>query len=456
MPHRTVDDFEARWAGYLAANGEFGDQVGLRAAAAVQQWMGEPPEGVAGRGPLLDEQERLWDSITRAVRLEIARRVEFNGLINALRNDLAERTDTAVERWAERIGEAADRVEQWETSADPASVRILHGVAAAMLEPMPQAEPGTVDNDVHDAIRLVLTELLTGVGETREIADGRDIAELMNALCDDFAALLDIPSTDPSWRRSRAKTASWFDPEPVPLRPDQGYRFPSGEQFHVRVEFPDDPENAHQAISQDSSMQVSLLTMDLVGSDAELARILGLYLGILDETPQQRWPGQDDRLVFHRDDMLVSKNQRIAIPRRNRVYGDESVMWLGSRGGRLLPRHLAQLEESTRAYGFRPGSADAGSPTLAAIRPEDFGSVAQWRARTLDTLLSQKDIDVDSVMDGLRSVGGNRVAVKGLSRAFQAHTGRELDSVLPDVLDGEDADQRGCPMWIPPGCRSVS
>ncbi|WP_190822925.1 protein-glutamine glutaminase family protein [Saccharopolyspora pogona] len=526
VPHRTVDDFEARWAGYLAANGEFGDQVGLRAAAAVQQWMGERPEGVAGRGPSVDEQERLWDSITRAVRLEIARRVEFNGLINALRNDLAERTDTAVERWAERIGEAADRVEQWETSADPASVRILHGVAAAMLEPMPQAEPGTVDNDVHDAIRLVLTELLTGVGETREIADGRDIAELMNALCDDFAALLDIPSTDPSWRRSRAKTASWFDPEPVPLRRDQweklrqakpdfsvrselwevaghstprsivgdeqlvrydvrrikvkgrwvqeytlkffletdslmgsidratcvekvraaadryfnqGYRFPSGEQFHVRVEFPDDPENAHQAISQDSSMQVSLLNMDPVGSDAELARILGLYLGILDETPQQLWPGYDDRGVFHRDDMPVSKNQRIAIPRRNRVYGDESVMWLGSRGGRLLPRHLAQLEESTRAYGFRPGSADAGSPTLATVRPEEFGSVAQWRARTLDKLLSQKDIDVDSVMDALRSVGGKRVAVEGLHRAFQAHTGRELDSALADVLGGEDA-----------------
>ncbi|MEV5542341.1 protein-glutamine glutaminase family protein [Saccharopolyspora shandongensis] len=331
------------------------------------------------------------------------------------------------------------------------------------------------------------------------------------------AETVDIPSTDPSWLRSRAKTASWFDPEPVPLRRDQwekvrqakpdfsvqselwevagnstprsivgteqlvrydvrrikvegrwvqeytlkfflendslmgsidratvveklraaadryfnqGYRFPSGEQFHVRVEFPDDPENAHQAISQDGSMQVS---------HAELARILGLYLGILDETPQQRWPGYDDRGVFHRDDMPVSKNQRIAIPRRNRVYGDESVMWSGSRGGRLLPRHLAQLEESTRAYGFRPGAADAGSPTLAAIRSEDFGSVAQWRASTLDKLLSQKEIDVDSVMDALRSVRGKRIAVEGLYREFQAHTGRKLDSVLADVLGGEDA-----------------
>ncbi|SDZ38278.1 hypothetical protein SAMN05216215_106629, partial [Saccharopolyspora shandongensis] len=509
VPSRTVDDFEARWAGYLAANGEFGDQVGLRAAAAVQRWMGERPEGVAGRGPSVDEQERLWDSITRAVRLEISRRAEFNGLINALRNDFAERTDTAMKLWAYRIGEAANRVEQWEASADPASVRIVHGVATAMLDPMPQAEPGTVDNGVHDAILLVLTELLT---------DGRDIAELMNALYADFVTLLDIPSTDPSWLRSRAKTASWFDPEPVPLRRDQweklrpakpdfsvqselrevagystprsivgteqlvrydvrrikvegrwvqeytlkffletdslmgfidratvveklraaagryfnqGYRFPSGEQFHVRVEFPDDPENVHQGISQDSSI--------LMDSDAELARILGLYLGILDETPQQRWPGYDDRGVFHRDDMPVSKNQRIAIPRRNRVYGDESVMWSGSRGGRLLPRHLAQLEESTRAYGFRPGAADAGSPTLAAIRPEDFGSVAQWRASTLDTLLSQKDIDVDSVMDALRSVRGKRVAVEGLYREFQEHTGRELDSVLADVLGGEDA-----------------
>ncbi|MGI8307259.1 protein-glutamine glutaminase family protein [Saccharopolyspora hattusasensis] len=533
VPSRTVDEFKARWAGYLAANGEFGDQVGLWAAVAVQLWMGERPEGVAGRGPSVDEQERLWDSITRAVGLEIVRRVEFNGLINALRSDFVQPTDTAVERWAERIGKAADRVEQWEASADPASVSTVHGVAAVMLGPMPEAEPGTVDNDVyeaiflvHNAIRLVLTELLTGVGETREIADGRDIAELMKALYDDFAALLDIPSTDPSWRRSRAKTASWFDPEPVPLRRDQwenlrqaepdfsvrselvevmghstpraivgieqlvrydvrrikvegrwvqeytlkffletdslmgsidratfvekvravadryfnqGYRFPSGEQFQVRVEFPDDPENAHQAISQDSSLQASLLNMDLVGADAQLARILGLYLGILDETPQQRWPGQDVRGVFHRDDMPVSKNQRIAIPRRNRVYGDESVMWWGSSGGRLLPRHLAQLEESTRAYGFRPGSADAGSPTLAAIRPEDFGSVAQWRARTLDTLLSQNDIDVDSVMDALRSVRGKRVAVEGLYRAFQAHTGRELDLVLADVLGGDDA-----------------
>ncbi len=432
-----------------------------------------------------------------------------------------------MERWAERIGEAKDRVEQWEASADPASLRIVHGVAAAMLEPMSQAEPGTVDNDVQDALRSVLTELLTGVGETREIADGRDIAELMNALYGDFAALLDIPSTDPSWLRSRARTASWFDPDPVPLRPDQwenlrqaepdfsvqselrevagnstprsiestaqmvrydvrrikvegrwvqeytlkfslvndshtesidhatcvekvraaadlyfnqGYRLPSGEQFHVRVEFPDDPENADQTISQDSSMQASLLTYtDVEGSDARLARLLGLHLGILDETPQQRELEKDERGVFYRDDMPVSKNQRIPIPRRNRVYGDESVMWLGSRSGRLLPRHLARLEESTRAYGFRPEAADAGSPTLAAIRPEDFGSVAQWRARTLDTLLSQKDIDVDSVMDALRSVRGKGFAVEGLYRAFQAHTGRELDSVLADVLGGEDA-----------------
>ncbi len=187
-------------------------------------------------------------------------------------------------------------------------------------------------------------------------------------------------------------------------------------------------------------MQASLLTYtDVEGSDARLARLLGLHLGILDETPQQRELEKDERGVFYRDDMPVSKNQRIPIPRRNRVYGDESVMWLGSRSGRLLPRHLARLEESTRAYGFRPEAADAGSPTLAAIRPEDFGSVAQWRARTLDTLLSQKDIDVDSVMDALRSVRGKGFAVEGLYRAFQAHTGRELDSVLADVLGGEDA-----------------
>ncbi|WP_395474533.1 hypothetical protein [Saccharopolyspora spinosa] len=48
---------------YLAADGEFGIKSDCRGGSAAVD--GERPE-VAGRGPLVDEQERLWDSITRA------------------------------------------------------------------------------------------------------------------------------------------------------------------------------------------------------------------------------------------------------------------------------------------------------------------------------------------------------------------------------------------------------
>ncbi|MGW3473625.1 hypothetical protein ACWDKQ_35480, partial [Saccharopolyspora sp. NPDC000995] len=209
VPSRTADEFEVRWADYLARGDRFDDQVLGLADMAAEQKIGERPEGVAGRGPLVDDQVRLWDSVQYAVRQEIVRRVEANGVVTALRDDfralfdpkldsgeMAERIDAAMAMWAERIGEAADRVEQWEASAGAASVATVHEFAEQMVTLLPQTRPDTMPEEVyeffHDGLRSMVTDLLAGGGEAREIARGRDLDGLINELRDDFVAMLDF------------------------------------------------------------------------------------------------------------------------------------------------------------------------------------------------------------------------------------------------------------------------
>ncbi len=113
---------------------------------------------------------------------EVARGRDLDDLINELRDDFVAmldfdevpaRGDAALEQWAERIGAAADRVEQWQASADPASVAVVNELADAMVGPLPPVIPGTVAEETqqffHDGIRAVLADQLAG-GATRRDA----------------------------------------------------------------------------------------------------------------------------------------------------------------------------------------------------------------------------------------------------------------------------------------------
>ncbi len=209
VPSRTADEFEVRWAGYLARGDTFDGQIVGLAGVAAEQKVGGRPEGVPGRGPLVDEQVHLWESVQYAVRQEVARRVDASGVVTALRDDfralldprldsgeMAERIDAAMSTWAERIGEAADRVEQWEASAGAASVATVHEFAAPMVALLPQTRPDNMPEELHqffhDGLRSMVTDLLAGGGEAREVARGRDLDDLINELRDDFVAMLDF------------------------------------------------------------------------------------------------------------------------------------------------------------------------------------------------------------------------------------------------------------------------
>ncbi|MEU4745183.1 hypothetical protein AB0G02_32630, partial [Actinosynnema sp. NPDC023658] len=108
---------------------------------------------------------------------------------------------------------------------------------------------------------------------------------------------------------------------------NQGYRLPGGEQFHVTVQFTDDPADAHSVVSvMDDDARARHLAWPLNASEMTLGHEHGHQLGLVDEYVETI----DDEPLFQVE------------AGRGQVVDDDGIMGIGmlDGSGRLLPRHL--------------------------------------------------------------------------------------------------------------------
>jgi hypothetical protein len=118
---------------------------------------------------------------------------------------------------------------------------------------------------------------------------------------------------------------------------NQGYRLPGGEQFHVTVEFTNDPADAHATIdvTNDPKGRANQLTWPAHTDSRRLAHEVGHFLGLRDEYLETG----DVKPIFQHEDG------------RGRVVNDNSPMTQGidQADARLKPRHLQLVSDRMAA-----------------------------------------------------------------------------------------------------------
>jgi hypothetical protein len=118
---------------------------------------------------------------------------------------------------------------------------------------------------------------------------------------------------------------------------NQGYRLPGGEQFHVTVEFTDNPADAHATVdvTDDPQGRANQLTWPAHTDSRRLAHEVGHFLGLRDEYLETG----DVKPIFQHQDG------------RGRVVNDNSPMTQGidQADATLKPRHLQLVEDRMKA-----------------------------------------------------------------------------------------------------------
>jgi hypothetical protein len=118
---------------------------------------------------------------------------------------------------------------------------------------------------------------------------------------------------------------------------NQGHRLPGGEQFHVTVEFTDNPADAHATVdvTDDPDGRANQLTWPAHTDSRRLAHEVGHFLGLRDEYLETG----DVKPIFQHQDG------------RGRVVNDNSPMTQGidRADAQLKPRHLQLVEDRMKA-----------------------------------------------------------------------------------------------------------
>ncbi|GGU57693.1 glycosyltransferase [Lentzea flava] len=145
----------------------------------------------------------------------------------------------------------------------------------------------------------------------------------------DFTVRLHLDNPDPGVReRTLAGVEEMFN---------QGYRLPSGEQFHVTVEFTDNPDDAHATIkvTNDPGGRANQLTWPASTDQRRLAHEVGHFLGLRDEYLET---GAVKPIFQHQDG-------------KGHIVNDNSPMTAGidKADAMLKPRHLRLVEERMKA-----------------------------------------------------------------------------------------------------------
>ncbi|NKE57034.1 hypothetical protein FXN61_09365 [Lentzea sp. PSKA42] len=182
---------------------------------------------------------------------------------------------------------------------------------------------------------------------------------------------------------------------------NQGYRLPNGEQFHVTVEFTDNPADAHATVNvtNDPQGRANQLTWPAHTDSRRLAHEVGHFLGLRDEYLETG----DVKPVFQDQDG------------RGRVVNDNSPMTQGidKQDAQLKPRHLQLIEDrmtALQSHNRPQPNADVDTDVPAPNAPKrdathidaDPAADATKRARDDDHVFdpgsAPSDVDSDVEM----------------------------------------------------------
>ncbi|MGW4210665.1 glycosyltransferase [Lentzea sp. NPDC004789] len=237
----------------------------------------------------------------------------------------------------------------------------------------------------------------------------------------DFTVRLHVDNADLR-DRTRAGVEEMFN---------RGYRLPSGEQFHVTVEFTDDPADAHATINvtDDPDGRANQLTWPANTDSRRLAHEVGHFLGLRDEYLETG----DVKPIFQHQDG------------RGRVVNDNSLMTAGidHADASLKPRHLELIESRMAALqSHNPPQAVAVDSELPAPnmpkreRSESMEVDAPAKRHHEDLSPEVSDVDMTGTDVELVNEGGVHNAAFANLAGGRALTPITAENYLQRTKDG--------------------